>query len=237
MVFEWGVDQDWLVKNPMKNIPIGSTVNRDNNRTISMDEYAKLLAACRHQEWRTIIALARIGGLRCPSEIQRLRWSDIHWADNRFLVRSPKTEHHEGHRERLVPLFPELQAELERQFSLDETKGNEFVIERYQKTSWNLHAAFEGISKRAGLGTIIRPFDNMRMSRSNEVWERFGSGKENLWIGHSEMIRRKHYQGELSDEAFAEAAGATGATKADAESQVPHAPDHAEPTEKDGKLE
>jgi len=37
-----------------------------------------------------------------------------------------------------------------------------------------------------------------------------------------------------SDEEFAEAAGAT---KADLESQPPHAHDHAKPTEKDGKLE
>jgi len=81
------------------------------------------------------------------------------------------------------------------------------------------------------LGTVVRPFDNMRMSRSNEVWERFGSAKENLWIGHSEAVRRKHYKGELSDEAFAEAA------EAGMESQNPHAHDHAKPTETDGKME
>jgi len=53
--------------------------------------------------------------------------------ENRFWVHSPKTEHRERHRERNVPLFPELRAELERHFSLVETKGNEFVIEHYQK--------------------------------------------------------------------------------------------------------
>jgi integrase len=234
MVFEWAVDQGWLEKNPMKKIPTGSTVNRDNDRIISMEEYTKLLNACRDQEWRTIIAFARIGGLGCPSELQRLRWSDVKWEENRFLVRSPKTEHHDGHRERLVPLFPELRAELERHFSLDETKDNEFVITRYQNTAWNLHWQFQTIAKRAGLDKIVRPFDNMRMSRSNEICERFGSAKENLWIGHSEMVRRKHYKGELSDEAFAEAAGAT---KADIDIQVSHAQSHAKPIVTDGKLE
>ena len=52
-----------------------------------------------------------------------------------------------------------------------------------------------------------------------------------VWIGHTEVVRRKHYQGELSDEAFAEAAGAT---EADLESQSPHAHDHAKPTDSDG---
>ena len=72
------------------------------------------------------------------------------------------------------------------------------------------------------------------MSRSNEICERFGPAKENLWIGHTEVARRKHYRGELSDEAFAEAAGVT---EADLGCQSPHAHDHAKPTEKDDKLE
>jgi len=157
----------------------------------------------------------------------------VNWAENRFLVHSPKTEHHEGHQKRLVPLFPELRAELERHFSLVETKGNEFVIEHYQNTAWQLRCPFQVIARRAGLGTIIRPFDNMRMSRSNEVRRRWGPVLESLWIGHSERVMKDHYA-LVSDEEFAEAAGAT---KADLESQPPHAHDHAKPTEKDGKLE
>ena len=73
MVFKWAVDQDWLPKNPLRNIPKGSFRNREKDRIISMEEYAKLLEACPNQEWRTIIALARIGGLRCASELQQLR--------------------------------------------------------------------------------------------------------------------------------------------------------------------
>jgi integrase len=228
MVFEWAVDHEWLSRNPMKKIPNGNFINRENERVISLEEYAKLLDACPNQEWRTTIALARIGGLRCPSELQQLRWTDINWAENRFLVHSPKTEGHEGKDKRVVPLFPELREELERHFSLNETKENEFVIEHYQKTNWNLNNPFQTIAKRAGLGRVVRPFDNMRMSRSNEVFERFGSAKENLWIGHSEAVRRKHYKGELSDEAFAEAA------EVDLENQISHAQASAKPTELDG---
>ena len=53
-VFNWAVKQDWLPKSPMTGIPIGSFENRDNDRTISREEYAKLLDACPNQEWRTI---------------------------------------------------------------------------------------------------------------------------------------------------------------------------------------
>ena len=228
-VFGWAVDHEWLSRNPMKKIPNGSFINRNKDRIITMEEYAKLLEACPNQEWRTIIALARIGGLRCSSELRQFRWSDVHWAENRFLVRSPKTERHEGHRERLVPLFPELRTELDRHFSLDETKGNEFVIQGLQNSSWNLHPAFQAIAKNAGLGNIIRPFDNMRMSRSNEVDREFGSIKESLWIGHSERVKKEHYY-RLEDSDFAEAAGA------DMEGEKPQNP-HAKPTGTDGKTE
>jgi len=58
---------------------------------------------------------------------------------------------------------------------------------------------------KSGIGTIVRPFDNMRMSRSNEVDSMFGSKKESLWIGHSERVMIKHYL-KLKDEAYASAA-------------------------------
>ncbi|MDR0328279.1 MAG: tyrosine-type recombinase/integrase [Planctomycetaceae bacterium] len=207
MVFTWAVDQEWLDKDPLKNIPKGSFINRDNDRIISMEEYVKLLDACPNQEWRSIIALARIGGLRCPSEIKWMRWTDVNWEQNRFRVRSSKTERHERHRERIVPLFPELRVELDRHFfSLDETEDNEFVIEQYRRSSWNLGTPFQLIAQRAGLGTIVRPFDNMRMSRSNEVLNRWGQAKESLWIGHSAKVMQDHYL-RLSDADFSEAAG------------------------------
>jgi hypothetical protein len=56
------------------------------------------------------------------------------------------------------------------------------------------------------LGIIVRPFDNMRMSRSNEVLKRWGQAKESLWIGHSVKVMRDHYL-TLSDEDFSDAAG------------------------------
>ena len=151
----------------------------------------------------------------------------MNWAENRFLVRSPKTERHEGHQERIVPLFPELRTELERHFSLDKTKENEFVSEHFQKTSWNLHNPFQTIAKRAGLGKIIRPFDNLRMSRSNEVADRWGEVIESLWIGHSIKVMRKHYK-IVSDEMFASAAGVN------LDNQVSHAQSHAISTDLDG---
>ncbi|MCL2006341.1 MAG: hypothetical protein FWG73_09315, partial [Planctomycetaceae bacterium] len=73
------------------------------------------------------------------------------------------------------------------------------------------------------------PFDNMRMSRSNEVVRDFGEAKENLWIGHSTQVMRDHYF-RLSDDDFLDAAGKL-------DDQNSHAESHAKPTGMDGKME
>lgn len=194
-VFNWAVSKDWIEKSPLDGVGRGSFVNRENDRFITMDEYYRLLDACPCQDWRVIIALARIGGLRCPSEVLRLRWTDINWKyPARFYVTSSKTERYVGKEGRMVPLFSELHKELERLFELDSTVGKEFVINRYRDPErTNLGTQFARIVKMAGVEPIQRPFDNMRASRSTEVYAEFGAFYESKWIGHSSKIAKEHY--------------------------------------------
>ena len=51
---------------------------------------------------------------------------------------------------------------------------------------------------------IPRPFDNMRMSRSNEVYGEYGVKEESLWIGHSTKTLKDHY-GVTTDDDFKKA--------------------------------
>ena len=191
-ILQWAIKCGWLTTNPMKNVPRKRVFNREHHRFISMTEYAKLLDACPNQEWRTIIALARIGGLRCPSEIQHMRWSDINWAESQFLVRSSKTERHDWHRERTVPLFDGLREELQRLFDLVKPNDNDFVIQ-HQGGNWHLCYKFKRIAVAAGLGNITYPFTNMRRSRCNEVLEAFGDIRESVIMGHSLRVMKNHY--------------------------------------------
>ena len=133
------------------------------------------------------------GGLRCPSKVVVLRWEDVNWERNCFYVRSSKTEQHEGGESRIVPIFPELKAELEKLFFNLKSEGKQFVINRYRSPKQNLGTTFAKIAVRAGLPEIPRPFDNMRMTRSNEIYNRFGAFKESQWIGHSGRVRQDHY--------------------------------------------
>ncbi len=193
-VFNWAVRSGLIEKSPLDGVGRGSFVNRKKDRYITPDEYRRLLDACPCQDWRVIIALARIGGIRCPSEVLRFRWSDINWETGRFYVRSPKTEHHAGKEGRLVPLFPDLRIELERLFEADSSEGAEFVISRYRDPErTNLGTQFGRIVQLAGIEPIEKPFTNMRASRSTEIYAEFGAFLESKWIGHSSRVAQEHY--------------------------------------------
>ena len=192
-VFNWAKEHGWITQSPMIGVPRGSFKNRNNDQFVTQDDYLKLLEHCPCLEWRVILALVRYGGLRCPSEVLRLRWADINWELNQFNVRSSKTERYQGKDERIVPLFPEVRKELTELFFRDESERNEYIINRYRNVNTNLGTQFARIVRMAGLKPIKRPYDNMRASRSNEIYAKFGPYYESQWIGHSSKIATDHY--------------------------------------------
>ena len=206
-VFNWAKRQHWITASPLDGVGRGSYRNRDKDRFITLDEYCRLLDACPCQEWRVILALARIGGLH-PCEILVLRWSDIDRSKHRFRVFNAKLKQHERLYEREVPLFSEVSVELDRLRSIPGNEDQEYVINRYaaNREKSNLGTQFARIAKKAGIGTIPRPFDNMRATRSTEIYAEYGAKKESLWIGHSVKVAFENYL-MVTDDDFAVAAG------------------------------
>lgn len=212
MVFRAAMRRRLIVESPFAEVSIKATMpNRE--RFITPDETTKLLEACPNHDWRVIVALARYGGLRCPSEVLSLRWQDVDWGAARIVVRSPKTEHHPGKDRRTIPLFPELRPILAEAFELA-LEGTVFVVDERMRASaqgkagWrncNLGTMFTKIIKRAGLTPWQRRFHNLRSSRQTELAERFPSHVVCDWLGNSEDIARKHYY-QTTDDHFTRAA-------------------------------
>ena len=51
-------------------------------------------------------------------------------------VTSPKTRRYRGKETRLIPIFPEVYEELQRQFDEAEEGGGPFVIDRWRDRRW-----------------------------------------------------------------------------------------------------
>jgi integrase len=170
---------------PFAGIKAKMQVNADRLTFVDRSTIDRLLSVTTNAEWRTIIALARYGGLRTPSETLGLTWGDIH-AD-RFWVTSPKTEHHPNGAGRWVPLFPEL-----RPFVSARGKSADYLIQ-HNRTVANWRTQMTRLIKRAKLVAWPRLFQNLRASRETELAAEYPLHVAAAWIGNGALVAARHY--------------------------------------------
>ena len=84
----------WGASNPFSDLKGTAGANRDRDYFVSLEEIDKVINACPDAEWRLIVALARFGGIRIPSELITLQWSDINWEEDKITIHSEKTASH-----------------------------------------------------------------------------------------------------------------------------------------------
>lgn len=183
----WG----WIQRNPFEHVRPGKQTNPERLRYITAADVRKLIDAAPDAEWRAIIALARFGGLRCPSEVLSLRWDQVDFQQSRVRVPSPKTAK-AGKPFRIIPLFAELRPYLEDLRQVKDAES-EFVISRYRVSTTNLRTYLDRIIGRAKVPTFPKPFQNMRASRATDIQKAFGPKAATDWLGHTEGVALLHY--------------------------------------------
>ncbi|MFT5328168.1 MAG: integrase [Planctomycetaceae bacterium] len=150
-----------IAENPFRDQKTSINGNQEKNRFFVTEEMAtRILSTCPDNEWRLIFALMRFGGLRCPSDVQALKWSDVNWEKKRFRVHSSKTEHIEGKATRMVPLFPELLPHFEAAFDAAAEGDDNVISERHQMTHRGLIAQYRRILFYAGVDEYPKLFQN-----------------------------------------------------------------------------
>ena len=193
-------------RNPFTGQPTTVRADRAKFRHVSREDAARVLAACPDAEWRLIFALARFGGLRCPSELAPLTWGDVHWpdpsaADPRdhhgwLRVTSPKTEHHPGGGERVIPIFPELLPHFAAMFDAAEP-GTVAVLPRFQRPPgarpYNPHTHMKRIVRKAGVEVWPGLFVNLRKTRQTELAAERPAHVVCEWMGNSRDVAAEHY--------------------------------------------
>jgi integrase len=192
--------------NPFADLKTSVLKNRDRDYFVTHEEATLVNDACPDAQWRMIFALCRYGGLRCPSEIMELKWSDVDWDRDRILVTSPKTERYPDGATRMIPLFPELVGPLTEAFELAEP-GELYVVTRYRDPAQNLRTQLGRIIKKAGIQPWPKPFQNLRSSRETELAEEWPIHVVCDWIGNSEAVAKTHYL-QVTDEHFERASTA-----------------------------
>ena len=169
-----------------------------------------VIAACPDNDWRLIFAFARYAGLRIPSEIENLRWSDVNWERQRITIHVPKKAHLPGQETRVLPIFPELRPYLDRAFA-EAADRAELVVPR-ARGARNLRRYAEQIIKKAGVQQWPKLFQNCRASRETELMQSHPAHVVLAWIGHTAAVAQAHYL-TVTDGDFARATGGGEASK------------------------
>ncbi len=204
MLYRYAIRSRYLDRNPFDDVPKG-VPRTDCNVFVGVADCEKVLAELSESQWRLLFALSRWGGLRTPSEQRRLRWCDIDWEKDKFLVHSSKTEHHVGHETRWVPIFPELAPILAERFE-DASDGDELVLPMMQSfTDSAFSHRITRLMDRIGVERWARLFHSMRSTRQTELERVWPTHVVCYWLGNSTMIARRHYL-MTTDEDFAKAA-------------------------------
>jgi integrase len=191
--FRAAIRRRLLSENPFGDMrDVAVQPNKAREFFVSKEATAAVLDACPDAQWRLLVALARFGGLRVPSEVLALTWEHVGWARGRLRVPSPKTERHAGRGERVIPIFPELRPHLEECFELA-APGVPWIITRYRDSAVNLRTQLVRIIRRAGLQPWPRLFHALRSSRETELAATFPLHVVAAWLGNTPRIALKHY--------------------------------------------
>lgn len=209
--FNYAIKAKLIAENPFVAASMPTSVHGNESRQafITMDVFKQVIESCPSIEWEAIIALSRIGGLRCPSETLRLRWEDVDFANGRIRIHASKTEHHKDGGIRDCPLFPDLRPYLEELAELAKFHGakpSDPVIANLRGSEAYLRTGLLKILKKASIKAWPKLFHNLRASRETELLDDFPIKDVCAWIGNSQAVAMKHYAMRRED-SFARANG------------------------------
>ena len=202
--FGGAVKQEIILRNPFAGLAANVRADRTRDHFVKREDVARIIDACPDVQWRLIVVLCRYVGLRCPSEVLALKWSDILWDSNRMTVPNEKTGSATGEAFRTVPLFPEVRSLMEDAFGLAQ-EGDIHVITRYRGGNANLRTQLARIARRAGVAMWEKPFVNMRASCATELAQTYPSYVVTKWLGHTEAVAEAHYW-QVTEDHFRKAA-------------------------------
>jgi len=192
-LFKRAVDLELIGRNVFAKLRAGSQTNPERQHYIDRDTLEAVLAACPNAQWRIIFGLARLAGLRIPSELAGLTWGCIDFEASRMIVKSPKTSGC-GKASRSVPIDPRLKALLLEAFT-NAPDGATYVVSdpRHRAVAANLRTGALKILDRAGVPAWPKLFGNLRASLATD-WSRALPAKACAeFLGHTAAVALQHY--------------------------------------------
>jgi integrase len=193
--FKQAVRKRWIEDNPFEDHKRGKEHNPERLEFIPAATVQALIEYSTDDEFKLILALARWGGLRCPSELKNLRWEWVDWLAGLIHVRAPKTTN-QGKPIRHVPIFPEIRPHLEKLYHKNQELLEKPEILVFNSVSMDkscLDGRLDTLCRRLHIVRWDKPWQNLRSTRETELADHFPIQLVCAWIGNSPATAKKHY--------------------------------------------
>ena len=191
-VFSQALEDGLVDRNPFLGLSTTVRSNKERKHYIDLETFAKILENAPNARWRALLVLSRLGAVRVPSEIVKLKWEHIIFEEKRiFIVDSSKTEHHKRRAIRAIPLLPQMETELLK-LHLEAEDGAEYVFPDLRADS-NLRTTLEKIIRKAGVRQWPKLWHNLRASGATDFARTLPSHVAAEICGHTEEIAKEHY--------------------------------------------
>src|SRR5262249_1866998 len=186
--------------NPWKHVRQRSGDPSERRAYVPIADAERVIDHCPNVLWKLLVALARFGGLRVPSEAFSLTWGDVDWERGRLSVPSPKTEH-VGKPHRVIPLFPLLRPHLEAAFEQAPERSTYIFPDEWRERAtgddgWagaNMRTTFAQIVRRAGVEPGPGLWPSLRASCESDLAQSFPLATVTKWLGNTPSVALRHY--------------------------------------------
>lgn len=200
---EAAVSDAIIGRNPFKSPDISKAVRTNLDRWHYIDCAAtlRLWNAIQTEEDQVRFVLLRFLGLRAPSELNALTWTDVDWSCQTLTIRSQKMRQHRNQGHRICPIshqdvLPVLQKAYDNRMADDSP-----IVPVITHTS--LTKRVKQWIGAAGLELWPQLLINFRRSAVTDACEYLPSHVVAAYFGHSEAISKANYRMTLASHAHA----------------------------------
>ena len=196
--FKYAIKKGFINENPFAEERVCSQADVVRRQIIDVGILNTVIETAPSLEWSSFIAVLRWTGCRVGEALQ-LKWDDLLWDEGKIRIPSSKNERY-GKAYRMIPFWRELR-DILRAAKQAAPEDSEYVVhslvtaeQRAGRPARNLGKPFGAIVEAAGFEMWPKPFQNIRVTRENELEDKgFKPHLIRLWIGHSQKVAENHY--------------------------------------------
>ncbi|MEM9354569.1 MAG: phage integrase SAM-like domain-containing protein [Pseudomonadota bacterium] len=186
-------------ENPFEHVPPAVDDSDDREFNVTIEIFDKLMRHEPDPMFRLVLALARFGGLRTPSEIGPLQreWC----SDKSIKVHTVKLDYLPKKRWRRVPIFSPLRPYLDDVLKLPPDPSGALIY-GFKITESALTSRMHRLLNRAKVEPWPKLWLNLRSTRITELEDSrlFSETALDRWFGNTKKTRKKHYNQVFKDQ-------------------------------------